>query len=139
MAEQGKGTGGDERWLGDSDFLEFTQNDPVSARNLRLTLEKLADGVAGDTTREMAREVLSGRIGLREAVTVPAYSEALVQGMQPFKEKWDELSDAEREELAAQGRHEYEEQERELREERAAEERKRNGGKPPRHSGGWSL
>ncbi|MCK1794503.1 hypothetical protein MTQ01_00355 [Streptomyces sp. XM4193] len=139
MDSQNKGRGNDEQWLGDDDFLEFTQNDPVGARNLRLTLEKLAEGGAGETTQEMAREVLSGRIGLRQAVTVPAYSEALVQGMQPFKEKWEELSDSEREELAAQGQRDYEQQERELREERAAEERKRNGGNPPRHSGGWTL
>jgi hypothetical protein len=124
----------------ESEFMDIAQNDPVRARNLRLTLEKLAESGSNETVKEMAREVLSGRLGLREAVAIPAYSEGLVESMQPFKEKWAQLSDTEREELAAEGQRLAEEQERELREERDETQRNhRSSGGTSRHSGGWSL
>ncbi|WP_323369655.1 hypothetical protein [Streptomyces alkaliterrae] len=135
MAEES----GSQRYVDDSEFMEFTQNDPVAARRMRLTLEKLAEGGAGDTVKEMAQEVLTGRMGLREAVANPTYAEGLISSMQPFKEKWDELSDDQRAELAAEGERMIAEQERELREERAQGQAssRRDGG--PRHTGGWSL
>lgn len=125
----------------ESEFLEMTR-DPVDARVLRESLEKLAGGASNDTLKEMAKEVLSGRVGLREAVSVPAYGEALLEGGRPFREEWDKLSDTDRARLAAEGEREYEAKRQEMEEERR---RSWSGtgatsGSKLRHSGrGWSA
>jgi hypothetical protein len=123
----------------DSEFLEMTQQDPVQARILRQSLEHLASGLGGDTLKEMAREVLSGRMGLREAANVSAYAEQAVEQSAPLAEKWASMSDSEREALAMDGQRRLEEERRQLDEERRAESESRSGSKG-RHDGrGWSL
>jgi len=83
----------DEPRIGDADLMNITGGDQARARSLRKALQKLADGRApDDPLREMAREVLSGRTGLREAARVPSYAEALGDRMvQGFRE-YDRLS-----------------------------------------------
>ncbi|KIZ16597.1 hypothetical protein [Streptomyces natalensis] len=124
----------------DSEFMDIAK-DPAQARLLRKALERLAEGGAGDTLKEMAQEVLSGRVGLREAATISAYSEAIVAGMQPFKEKWDELSDTERQALAADGERRLEEERQEIAKERRETRQQGQGsGNGAKHAGnGWSL
>ncbi|MEU0744203.1 hypothetical protein [Streptomyces sp. NPDC006134] len=121
-----------DRRVDESEFLEMTQQDAVQARILRQSLEHLASGLGGDTLKEMAQEVLSGRMGLREAAHVSAYAEQAVEQAAPLAEKWASLSDSERDALAAEG-------ERRFEEERRAESENRSGAKA-RHDGrGWSL
>ncbi|OEU86686.1 hypothetical protein DB35_23765 [Streptomyces abyssalis] len=132
-------TGGHDasKRVDETELLEIAR-DPVDARRLRESLEKLAGGASNDTLKEMAKEVLAGRIGLRDAVAVPAYSEALIEGGRPFREEWDKLSAAERERLAAEGEREYEAKRLEM----EAEQRRgaENSGSKARHSGrGWSV
>lgn len=45
----------------------------------------------------MAQELLSGRVGLREAMRVPAYSEALGERIRTFREDWEQMSPEEQE------------------------------------------
>lgn len=87
----------DEPRIGDADLMNITGGDRARARSLRKALQKLADDHApDDPLREMAREVLSGRTGLREAARIPAYAEALGDRMvQGFRE-YDRLSPGER-------------------------------------------
>ncbi len=47
--------------------------DPAVARPLRKQLETMADGRAGVVLAEVAIEVLSGKISLRDAVRVGPY------------------------------------------------------------------
>ncbi|MFE5817373.1 hypothetical protein [Streptomyces sp. NPDC056479] len=123
----------------DSEFLEMTQQDAAQAKMLRQSLEHLASGLGGPAMKEMAQEVLSGRMGLREAADVSAYAEEAVVQSAPLAEKWAAMSDSEREALAAEGERRLEEGRRELEEERRAASENRSGEKS-RHDGrGWSL
>ncbi|MFK0114263.1 hypothetical protein [Streptomyces sp. NPDC090994] len=126
--------------MDDSEFLEMTQQDPVQARILRESLEHLASGLGGDTLKEMAQEVVSGRMGLREAADVSAYADQAVEQAAPLAEKWASMSDSEREALAAEGQRQLDEQRRALDEERRAEAAETRPGVKSRHDGrGWSL
>ncbi|MFF9477263.1 hypothetical protein [Streptomyces sp. NPDC014733] len=122
----------DDPRVGDEEFLPITR-DPAMARLLRKQLEVLADGKAGEVMQEMAREVLSGRIGLREAVRVGAYEEELVKHVDTFRGKWDEMSEAERAHAEREGAKFLEEQREEIARER--EERTRASREKSRHGG----
>ncbi|MFJ4848759.1 MULTISPECIES: hypothetical protein [unclassified Streptomyces] len=77
--------------------------DPVRARVLREQLRRLAKGGAGDPVlQEMAAEVLAGRVGLREALRIPAYAEALGERVRAFRRTWAEMSPQERAEHEAE-------------------------------------
>lgn len=128
-----------DKRVDDSEFLEMTQQDPAQAKILRQSLEHLASGLGGDALKEMAQEVLSGRMGLREAADVSAYAEQAVEQAAPLAEKWASMSDSEREALAAEGEQRLAEERRQLDDERRAESENRSGTKG-RHDGrGWSL
>ncbi len=126
------------RRVDESEFLEMSGQDPAQARVLRKSLEELASGRGGEALKEMAREVLSGRSGLRDAVNVSAYSDQLVAQAAPMAEKWAALSEAEREALAAEGERSIAEEQNRIDEERRASPG--DSGKKSRHDGrGWSL
>ncbi|MEU9049521.1 hypothetical protein AB0D37_03795 [Streptomyces sp. NPDC048384] len=128
-----------DKRVDDSEFLEMTQQDAAQAKILRQSLEHLASGLGGAALKEMAQEVLSGRMGLREAADVSAYAEEAVQQSAPLAEKWASMSDSEREALAADGERRLEEERRQLDDERRTESENRSGTKS-RHDGhGWSL
>ncbi|MEE4490197.1 hypothetical protein [Streptomyces sp. BE230] len=91
--------------VGDADFLEFTR-DQARARALRKQLQQLAGGGAGGVLKEMAQELLSGRVGLREAMRVPAYSEALGERVRAFREDWEQMS-PEEQEAQKEGAHRF--------------------------------
>lgn len=114
----------------DAEFLDIAKGE-AEARQLRRTLETLVEHGNG-TVKEMARDVLAGRIGLREAVNVSSYSEALVETARPFREKWEEMSDAERHQLAAEGERQLEEERRQLASERAEKQFREGGSHRPR-------
>lgn len=130
----------DDNPVDDSEFREMTQS-PTETRMLRKALETLKGGGAGPVLQEMAQEVLSGRATLREAATSSAYGEALIESGEQFGQQWYGMSDAEREELAAQGRAHLEsgafDEETEEHGPRPEEHRP---SKPSAHDGrGWSL
>ncbi|MDI3417271.1 hypothetical protein [Streptomyces luteolus] len=127
-----------EKRFDDSELLDMSQGDPAQARLLRKSLETLAAGHGGDTLKEMAQEVLSGRSSLREAANVSAYSEGLIEQAQPMTEKWASMSDVEREEVAAEGRRAIAAEQEQIDEERR--EAAAEAAKKQRHDGrGWSL
>ncbi|NED85063.1 hypothetical protein G3I76_33895 [Streptomyces sp. SID11233] len=105
--------------VGDADFLEFTP-DQARARALRKQLQQLSSGGAGEVLKEMAKELLSGRIGLREAMRVPAYSEALGERVRTFREDWEQMSPEEQEEQREGARRFIEAQNEEIEREKAA-------------------
>ncbi|MFC8094742.1 hypothetical protein [Streptomyces sp. NPDC057301] len=128
-----------DKRVDDSEFLEMTQQDAAQAKILRQSLEHLASGLGGAALKEMAQEVLSGRMGLREAADVSAYAEEAVQQSAPLAEKWASMSDSEREALAADGERRLEAERRQLDDERRTESENPSGTKS-RHDGrGWSL
>lgn len=124
-----------DRQVDDAEFLDIAE-DPVEARLLRKSLQQLAGGGAGEALQEMARDVLAGRIGLRQAVEVSAYGEALAERAQSFTDEWDEKSEEEREAMAAEGRAIVSQERDEMEQERRDTNR---GGGGSRHDGrGWS-
>jgi hypothetical protein len=126
--------------MDDSEFLEMTQQDPVQAKVLRQSLEHLASGLGGDALKEMAQEVISGRMGLRDAANVSAYAEQAVEQSAPLAERWAAMSDSEREALAAEGRQRLDEERRQLEDEQQRAESENRSGTKGRHDGrGWSL
>lgn len=123
-------------------FIEMT-GDPARARQLRRSLESLADRGGDPAVREMAREVLSGRLSLREAANVPAYGEAMRAGMQVGLRAYAEMSESERREAEEEGHRQLDRAQQELDEE-ARERSQRSaerGGSTGRakHTGSWQL
>ncbi|GAA0496025.1 hypothetical protein ACFQ2B_24450 [Streptomyces stramineus] len=92
-----------EREVGYEEFLA-PGRDEEQARDVHRALRRMADGSAGEVLREMAREVLSGRTGLREAMRVGAYADALADGVQGARREWERLPAADRERLTAEAR-----------------------------------
>ncbi|MFM9372090.1 hypothetical protein [Streptomyces sp. Da 82-17] len=87
-----------DRQIGDADLTTMTGGDEARARALRKTLQRLADSdKAGPALQEMAREVLSGRIGLREAMRVGAYADALGEKLAEGRRAYEAIPCEERE------------------------------------------
>ncbi|MZD03528.1 hypothetical protein GTW43_00295, partial [Streptomyces sp. SID5785] len=98
-----------------ADLTDLTAGNAPRARALRTSLQRLADDRApDDPLREMAREVLAGRIGLREATRIPAYAEALGQRAAQGLREYDRLSPHERAEQEAAAHRFLEEQSAEI-------------------------
>ena len=87
---------GNERELAHEEFIT-PYRDLARARTLRDSLRTLAGGGAGAALQEMARDVLDGRIGLREAVRAPAYAEALGERVAEARRAWERIPAEERE------------------------------------------
>ncbi|MER5937477.1 hypothetical protein ABT121_09180 [Streptomyces sp. NPDC001928] len=130
----------DEPRVGDEEFISVAR-DPAMARLLRKQLESLADGRAGAVLTEMAKEVLSGRIGLREAVRVGAYEQELLATAEKFERKWNEMSEQEKSQAEAEGARLLREQQDEIDQERRDQQQHSAGpGPQSRHSSkGWSA
>lgn len=126
--------------VGDDEFVSATR-DRVQARALRKQLQQLAGGEAGGTLQEMAKEVLSGRVGLREALRVPDYAEALGERVRTFREDWERMSPEEKKAQQDEARRFLDAQRDEIEhEERGENEKPRPTGGPSKHSGrGWRL
>ncbi|QNS03765.1 hypothetical protein [Streptomyces xanthii] len=105
----------------DRDLMDLTGGDQARARALRASLQRLADERApDDPLREMAREVLRGRVGLREAARIPAYAEALGERMTRGLREYELLSPDERSEQQAAARRHLADLRDEIERERAA-------------------
>ncbi|MEU1941714.1 hypothetical protein ACFW95_26230 [Streptomyces sp. NPDC059474] len=81
----------DSKYVGYEEFL-FIAPDPGVALLVKKQLEGLAAGKGGEVLKEMATEVLTGRIGLREAMQVPAYEQELATNIDKFQSHWDNMS-----------------------------------------------
>ncbi|GAA3370110.1 hypothetical protein GCM10020367_15440 [Streptomyces sannanensis] len=90
-----------EPGVGPEEFVT-PYRDLAHARVLKTSLEVLANGGAGPVLREMAREVLAGRLGLREAMHAPEYAEALGERVRDVTTAWERLPAEERDWQTAQ-------------------------------------
>ncbi|WKU44347.1 hypothetical protein Q3V23_09770 [Streptomyces sp. VNUA116] len=84
-----------EQYVGFEEFVTRGRG-ADRARALHGALQKLASGSAGAVLQEMARDVLTGRVGLRDAVRVGAYAEALGEGTRALRAAWQALPEEER-------------------------------------------
>jgi hypothetical protein len=71
-------------------------------QELRRNLEKLRDGGAGPDLAEMARDVLAGRISVRDVSRSTAYAGPLSDAMDRYRDALDGMSDEERQRLVAE-------------------------------------
>ncbi|MBT2421262.1 hypothetical protein J7F01_33880 [Streptomyces sp. ISL-22] len=130
-----------ERQIGDADLMDIAQ-DEARARALRKSLQRLADSPsANGALQEMAREVLSGRVGLREALRVGAYSDALGERIALARREYEQQSPEELEQQRAEAERYLEAQRAEIEQERQeAAEGSRAAQRRARHSGhDWRL
>ncbi|MEV4442311.1 hypothetical protein AB0K09_25545 [Streptomyces sp. NPDC049577] len=82
-----------EREVGYEEFLA-PGRDRAQARAVHTALRELAAGGAGDVLQEMARDILSGRLGLRAALRVGAYADALGEHAHTVRSAWERLDEA---------------------------------------------
>lgn len=86
-----------ERQIQDEDLMDVAA-DPEQAHRLRKALKTLADNPnVGGKLQEMAREVLSGRIGMKDAIDTPSYMEAIGDRMGEIRRAAEDQTQAERE------------------------------------------
>ncbi|HEY0700929.1 MAG TPA: hypothetical protein VGD43_24360 [Micromonospora sp.] len=104
-------------------MLDVAQGDPALSRHLRNSLQLLRDRSDDEDFRRLADDVLAGRRGLRDVATAPEFSRVLNPQVERFAERWEELSDAERAALAAQGEQQFAEQRVGIERERRERER----------------
>ncbi len=75
---------------------------PAMVRAVKGNLARLRDGVAGDELAEMARDLLDGRISLRQVTRTGVYTEALLTASAPAAEWVDSMTPEELERVAAE-------------------------------------
>lgn len=127
--------------VGEEEFLDSSR-DQAHARALHKQLQQLAGGGAGKVLQEMSREVLSGRVGLREALRVPAYAEALGESARTFRQDWEQMSPEERERQKTEAQQFLAAQQHEIDEEREpSAPASPHTSRAPKHKGGrgWSA
>ncbi|MEU4156466.1 hypothetical protein [Actinoplanes sp. NPDC026670] len=79
--------------------IERMAGDPRLVKAVRDSLERLRAGRAGPVMAEMARDLIEGRINLRDVGGSSVYSQGLIEGVQAYK-KWEsELDDEGRRQL----------------------------------------
>jgi hypothetical protein len=126
-----------EKQVDESEFMDIAK-DPAEARALHKSLRMIAGGGVGDALKEMAQEVLSGRVGLRQAMQISGYTDEML-GKSEFQDKWMAMSDTERYALAAEGEQTLEKERREIAEERREAQRQSFGDAEGHRGKGWSL
>ena len=85
----------------DLELEQITGNKKMAAE-LRQNLEKLKGGAAGPDLAEMARDVLAGRITLRDVTRSAAYATPLTAAMDRFHDHQTQLSEQEKDDLRRQ-------------------------------------
>ncbi len=85
-----------DKYVEDEEFLSISGGDPAIARLLHMQLTELAQGKGGNILAEMAQEILTGRVDLREAIRTRGYEEEVVSGIEKFRNYWDSMSSEEK-------------------------------------------
>ena len=68
--------------------LEAMASRPDIARQVKESLQRMRTGEAGPEMAEMARDLLEGRIRLRDLATTEVYSEGLRSGVERYR-RWE--------------------------------------------------
>ena len=129
----------DERDIQEEMLMEDLE-DPTQARDVRRSLDQLRKNPEVDPRlQQMARELLSGRTGLKDIIENPTYMSALGDTMRTLQENDARQTPEERERAKAEAERHFE-REREAAEqedaEREQEAREARSNAPRRHRGG---
>lgn len=90
----------------DEPMLDVARGDPARSEFLRAALRRLQEASGDDRFRTLVDDILSGHVSLREAATGDVFDREVRPLVDEGARRYQELSDDEREELAAQGEHE---------------------------------
>ncbi|GAA3759664.1 hypothetical protein GCM10022225_51440 [Plantactinospora mayteni] len=91
----------------DEPLLDVAGGDPALSRHLRDSLKTLGERTDDPEFRRLVADVLEGRRGLREVATTPAFASAINPRLEQFAQRWAEIPEEERAELADQGEREF--------------------------------
>ena len=75
-----------------TDSLEAFAGDPAGGRQLRRSLQVLADEYAGTPLGDQVRDVLAGRMSMRELAEDPELATLAQRGMEQWQAEWDQKS-----------------------------------------------
>jgi hypothetical protein len=84
--------------------LERMAGNPATARAIKSALDRLKNGTAGSDLAEMARDILDGRIQLRDVGQSSAYANPLTEAVGRFQQWQADLTDEERQQQLATAR-----------------------------------
>lgn len=87
----------------DEPTLDVAHGNKALSRHLNQSLEVLRDRSDNDDFRRVVDDVLNGRASLRDVYNTPAFAAGIEPGVRKFAERWDELSQEERDRLAQEG------------------------------------
>lgn len=87
----------------DEPVLDVAHGNKALSRHLTASLRLLRDRSDNDDFRRLATEVLNGQASLRDVYDTPAFAAGIEPGVRSFAERWEELSQEERDHLAAEG------------------------------------
>ncbi|MBB5870770.1 hypothetical protein F4553_004149 [Allocatelliglobosispora scoriae] len=92
----------------DEPILDVARGDRAISQHLRHSLSLLRERSDNEDFRRLADDILAGRAHLRDVFSSPAFAAGLNPFVERFAERYEQLSDAERAEMAASGRAELE-------------------------------
>ncbi|WP_203836441.1 hypothetical protein [Winogradskya humida] len=84
--------------------LDVARGNKALSRHLNKSLELLRDRSHNEDFRRVVDDVLNGRASLRDVYNTPAFAVGVEPGVKKFGERWDELSQEERDNLAQEGK-----------------------------------
>ncbi len=87
--------------------IELTASSPKVARVVKDSLERLKNGDGGPEMQEIARDLLEGRISLRDLTRTSVYSQVFTEQIQRHKGWQANLTDEQREQLEREVREMY--------------------------------
>jgi glycerol-3-phosphate dehydrogenase len=84
--------------------LEQMSDSPAVAKQIKESLRRLTDGVAGPELAELARDILDGRINLRIVARSAAYADQMTEAMGRFRRWQADLTPEQRDQLVTDTR-----------------------------------
>ncbi|HET6480888.1 MAG TPA: hypothetical protein VFG35_12750 [Actinoplanes sp.] len=79
--------------------LEALSGRPEIASQVKESLRRMRDGEAGPEMAEMSRDLLEGRIRLRDLATTEVYADGLTAGVERYRRWESELTPEDRQKL----------------------------------------
>ena len=88
----------------DEPILDVAGGDRAISQHLRRSLGLLRERSDNEDFKRLTDDILAGRANLRDVFTSPAFAAGLNPFVESFAERYEQLSEAERAEMAEQGR-----------------------------------
>ncbi|RZU52221.1 hypothetical protein EV385_4068 [Krasilnikovia cinnamomea] len=83
--------------------LDVAHGNRALSRYLLRSLEILREQSDNQDFRSLVDDVLAGRASLRDVYNTPAFAAGIDPGVRQFAERWEELSQEERDRMAEEG------------------------------------